>query len=584
MFYDALTAHAVAAELEATIQGGRVQHVVQSGPLTVGLEIYAQHRRRYLVASAHPEYARIHLVQARPTRDPEAQSPFLLHLRKRLVGAYLEKVTPWPLERVIALRFHHPALPPEEQVNDLIVEVMGRQSNLILVDGEQRIVDAIKRVTPRMSSARPVLPQMPYRPPPPQLKLDPRTVTAPTLQGALGGLRPDLPLWRALVHLFRGISPLLARETCHRAGMAHDSPIAALAQPEALAAALRAAWEPAESGDWEPCLALEPEGGPGSGRPVAYAPYRLSHRSDWRIEPVPSISEALERYYALHEPVADHEPSRQLLVEAIARQQERLRSRVEALRREQAREADAGHLLQMGQLLLAYQQLVTPGQEVLRVEGLEIPLDPHRSPVQNAQAYFHAYRKARQAGERTAALIQETELELDWLAQMATLVREAESFDELALLSNELAEAGIVPQSQMPGRRKSALPPRSFLTDDGFRVLVGRNARQNEELCFRRARPHDLWFHARNRPGAHVILLAEGREPSQEAIEFAAGLAAYYSDGRNEAAVEVDITECRHLRRLAARHPGLVRYSHERTLRVRPRHPERGRSDPIGPT
>lgn len=577
MFYDALTAHAVAAELQATIRGGRVQHVVQCGPLTIGLEIYARHRRHYLVASAHPEHARIHLVQARPTRDPQAQSPFLLHLRKRLVGAWLEEVSAWPLERVLVLRFHHPALSAEEQGNDLIVEVMGRQSNLILVDGEQRIVDAIKRVTPRMSSARPVLPQMLYRPPPPQLKLDPRSVTTATLQGALGNLRPDLPLWQALVHVFRGVSPLLARETCHRAGIPYDAPVTALTQPEALAAALRVAWERAESGVWEPCVALAPENGPGYGKPVAYAPYPLTHRSDWRIEPVPSISDALERYYASQEPVADHEPSRRLLLEAIERQQERLQSRLEALRREQAREAEADHLLQMGQLLLAYQQLVTPGQEVLRVEGVEIPLDPHRSPVQNAQAYFHAYRKARQAGERTAALIEETELELDWLAQMATLVQEAETFDELALLSNELAEAGIAPEARIAGPRKAALPPRSFRSEDGFRVLVGRNARQNEELSFRRARAHDLWLHARNRPGAHVILLTEGREPSPEAIEFAAGLAAYYSDGRNEAAVDVDVTECRHLRRLATRHPGLVRYSHERTLRVRPRRPEEER-------
>ncbi|MGC8873383.1 MAG: Rqc2 family fibronectin-binding protein [Chloroflexia bacterium] len=575
MFYDALTAHAVVAELRRTIRGGRVQHVVQSGPLTLGLEIYAGHRRHYLVASAHPENARLHLVQAKPSRDPRAQSPLLLHLRKRLVGAYLEEVTAWPLERVIEMTFRHPGLPPEEQVNHLIVEVMGRQSNILLVDADQCIVDAIKRVTPRMSPARPVLPRTPYRPPPPQLKLDPRTVTAPTLEGALSGVRTDLPLWQALVHLFRGVSPLLAREVCHRAGLGDDLPISEFRGTEELAAALRDAWQPTATGEWEPCLALAlKEAGPGGPRPLAYAPYRLSHRSDWLVEPRESISEALEQYYAWEEPVADHAPSRRLLLEAIARQQEKLQNRLEALRREQAREAEAERLLQMGQLILAYQRQVNPGQETLRVEGLEIPLDPHRTLVENAQAYFHAYRKARQAGERTRALIQEAELEMDWLAQMGALVREAETFDELALLSGEIAEAGLLPQDQIGGRRKTALPPRAFLTEDGFRVLVGRNARQNEELTFRRARPHDLWLHARTRPGAHVLLLTEGRTPSPQAIEFAAGLAAYYSDGRNEAAVEVDVTECRYVRRLTSRHPGLVRYTHERTLRVRPQPPE----------
>ncbi len=576
MLYDALTAHAVAAELRQTILGGRVQHVLQSGPLTIGLEIYAHRQRHYLVASAHPEHARVHLVRDKPTRDPRIQSPFLLHLRKRLVGARLEEVAAWPLERVLEMRFRHPASPPQEQGNRLLVEVMGRQSNILLVDAEQRIVDAIKRVTPRMSPTRPVLPRLPYRPPPPQLKLDPRNVTPAALRGALVGLQGDLPLWQALVNLFRGVSPLLARELSHRAGIDLEAPLSALSHLEELAAVLRSAWSLVESGEWEPCLAVEPADPQKGDRPrlLAYAPYRLTHRKDWQIEAVPSISEALERYYALQEPLADHEPSRRALLEAIARRREKVEGRLEALRKEQARESEADRLLRMGQLLLAYPQCVIPGQETVQIEGQEIRLDPHLTPVQNAQAYFRAYRKARQAGEKTVTLVQSAVLELDWLAQMAALVQEAETFDELAILASELTEAGVLSQSPIAGRKKAALPPRSFLTEDGFRVLVGRNARQNEELCFHRARPHDLWLHARNRPGAHVLLLAEGRTPSPEAIEFAAALAAYYSDGRDEAAVEVDITECRYLRRPASQHPGLVHYSHERTLRVRPRHPE----------
>ena len=563
--FDALMMAAVAAELNATILQGRVQRVVQSGPLVIGLEIYAQHHRYHLLASAHPQHARVHLSQEKPTRDPQPQSPLLLHLRRRIRGAALVEITAPPLERILALRFFHPGLPPDEQENTLLVEVMGRHSNLILLNGQRVVLDSIKRVTPQMSPHRPIQPHQDYLPPPPQAKADPRYVSPEALERALAGL--DGPLWQALVHLYRGVSPLLAREIAFRAGGPPERPAAAPGDLARLAEELAACWSGPAADSWQPCLALH------DGRAAACAPYRLTHRPDWEVRDCDSASQAVESYLAALEPATGHQQLRRILLEAIHVLRERLEKRLRALRGELERAGRSEELRQKGEWLLAYQYQVVPGATALQVEGLEIELDPQRTPLENAQEYFAAYRKAVQADRFLPQRIAETEQERDWLAELTALVHSAETYDELITLGAEAQEAGVVVPRRAAVKRRVKMPPRTYPLSDGTVILVGRSARQNDELTFRLARPHDLWLHARGRPGAHVVIVTKGRPVSPEALKQAAALAAYYSQGRKEKRVAVDCTECRHVRRIDAARPGLVRYEGERTVVAVPARP-----------
>jgi predicted ribosome quality control (RQC) complex YloA/Tae2 family protein len=563
--FDALMMAAVAAELTATILHGRVQRVVQSGPFVIGLEVYAQHRRYHLLASAHPQHARVHLSQEKPTRDPRAQSPLLLHLRRRVRGAFLQEITLPPLERILLLRFHHPGLPAEDQENTLLVEVMGRHSNLILLDGRQIILDSIKRVTPQMSPNRPVLPQQVYLPPPPQAKMDPRYVSPDSLGHALSGL--DAPLWQALVHLYRGISPLLAREIVFRAGGELERPATVPGDLARLAEEIAAFWSRPTTGLWEPSWALQED------RAAGFASYRLTHRPEWEVRTSDSASQVVEAYFAALEPATGHQQLRRILLDVIHAQRERLEKRLNALRGEMDRAGQSEELRQKGEWLLAYQYQVVPGQATLHVEGIEIALNPAQTPVENAQEYFAAYRKAVQANRLLPQRIEETEQERDWFAELAVLVHNAERYEEITALGAELQEAGLLVPRRAVGFRKTRLPPRTYHTADGFTILVGRSARQNDELAFRQTRPHDLWLHARGRPGAHVVIATQGRPIPDETLKTAAALAAYYSHGRKEKRVAVDYTECRNVRRLDARHPGLVRYDRERTVVVVPARP-----------
>lgn len=567
MIFDALTMAAVAAELRQALLGGRVQRIVQTAPLSFGWEIYAQRQRYYLLTSAHPSRARVHLTSDKPTRDPQASSPLLLHLRRRVRGAILEEVQAPPLERILFLHFVQPRLPLQEQRNTLVVEVMGRHSNLILLDQQEVVLDCVKRVTPQMSSVRPMLPHHSYQPPPRPVKADPRRTNGDGVARALAGLDHDLPVWQALVHVYLGVSPQLAREIVHRAcgqaGLLLSDPCPS----ERLAEELADFWVRPEEDRWEPCMILL------EGQPVGAAPYRITHRLDAEIERVPTIGQALDQAYSAQQSLSRHEQSRQLLLRAVEQRRDRLNRRLAALNRELAQAGQVEELRQKGEWVLACQAQLAPGESLLQVEGLQIELDPQLGAVENAQAYFASYRKAKQAGLTLPHKIAETGRDLDWLDEMTTLLLLAESYDELASLATELEQAAIRLSSSRVPRRKAALLPRTFRSTDGLVMLVGRNARQNEELSLRRARPHDLWFHARGRPGAHVIVQTEGRPVPQTTLREAASLAAYYSQGRGEHGVAVDYTECRYVRSISTGRPGLVRYSREQTLHVAPERP-----------
>lgn len=578
MYMDALTIAAVKAELDQTILGGRVQKALQSSPLSIGLEFYARGRRSYLLASAHPRLARVLLQEEKLTRDPQAQSPLLLHLRRRIQGAILEDIETPPLERILLLHFFHGKLPPEEQYNTLLIEVMGRHSNLIVVDQEGTVLDCIKRVTPQMSAARPMLPQQGYRPPPQQIKMDPRQATPENVGRALAGLDPRLPLWKALLNLYLGQSPLLAREIVQRACGRSEILLADLRETAPLADQLADFWRRPGETRWEPCLALE------EGQPVACAPYPLTHRSDWQVHTTASISRALEQFFSFHEPLSGHQQMRQILLQAIEQQRLRLERQSAALQGELDKAGKIEELRRKGEWILAYQYKISPGQEVLYLQPDEIglgegqdsaergiELDPRLGPVENAQSYFGAYQKAKLARATLPPRIAQTRQKLTWLDEITILLNQAETYDEISSIATDLEQAGLYTPRPGTPRQKKPLPPRTFHSQDGFTILVGRNARQNEALALRRAQPHDLWFHAQGRPGAHVIVVTGGRPVPTGTITTAAALAAYYSQGREEGRVAVNYTECRYVRRIPGGHPGQVRYNYERTVYVTPK-------------
>ncbi len=562
MYVDAVTTAAVADELSHMIVGGRVQTVLEVDEQSIGLEVYAQHRRHYLLMTIDPQAARCHLVPDRLRRGVQTPSPLGLLMRKYVDGARLVAVRQPPWERILHLDFSG-----ERGETRLIVETMDRRSNVILtVQGD--ILDSLKRVGPDQNRYRTILPGRPYVPPPPQQKTRPEQVTLRLIDEVLKQ-DPDRPAWRALVENVAGISPLFAREVVYfasgdpeaqafdvSAGMIH----AAFSQRVAAVLA----------GNWEPCIVPAP-GGEGY---LAFAAYPLTHLEGW--QPVSSISEAMFRYFGAPVGVDAYQAAKQPVRAQINEALNRLRRRLASLERQESGEEELERLRKQGELILAYGPAAAPGQAILRAQYepdgpfYEIELDPALTYVENARRYFERYEKAKRAAEDIPRLRQETLHEIGYLEQLSTDLTLAESWPEIEAVRDALQESGYWRGAARTGPRGGGPGIRRFVSPDGFVILVGRNARQNHTLITERSSGDDLWLHARGIPGSHVIVKNDGRPIPDRVIEQAAKLAAYYSAGRDDTNVEVDVTERRYVRPVKAGRPGMVTYRNERSLRVRP--------------
>lgn len=566
MYFDALCMACMADELRHQLLGGRVQRALIPDRLSVGLEIYSQGERHYLLASAHAELGRVLLVSEKLRRGVEKPTGLLLLLRKYARGAIVTTIEQPPFERILRIELDH----PEWGCSELVVEVMGRHSNVILVDASGRVHDAVKRVSPQLSRVRPILPGRPYTPPPPQEKLPPSELTELRLREILAGHEPVEQVWRALVGGLRGISPLLAREIAFRALGQPRARVDQMERLTPLLEAIRALLAPLEDGRWEPTIVEE------GGQATVYAPYPVTHRGV--PHSMPSMSRAIEAYIVSVTSQDPYAAAKRPLREKIEAARGRLERQRQVLQGSMSRAAQAEQWRDRGNWILTYAHSIGPRQSELVIETgdgevLIIPLDQAKTAVENAQDYFSRYRKAQRAAEGGPARLEEVALSLQDLEQIETDLDLAASRPEIEEVRATLVDVGYLKKR---GRRAKVprSQPLSLTSPDGLQVLVGRNSRQNDEITFRRASGDDWWFHARGVPGAHVIVRAEGQPLPGDTIQYAAELAAHYSRLQGEIRVSVDYTQRRQVRRIRGAAPGLVTYSGEQTIRVAPRAPE----------
>ena len=628
--FDVLTIAAVADELGSALLDGRVQRIGLAGPLTVAAEVYAGGRRHALVASADGQRARVHLARSLPSLDADLITPFGLLLRKYVRGGVIVGIDQPPLERLIRLsiakrldphndrrtRRGEAEVEPEplfggvngedgEEVENeegegdatfvhLAIEIMGRHSNLILVDDDGRVMESAKRVTAAMSRVRPVLPRLPYVPPPPIDKPDPRRLTAVDAERLLAVEPPGAKLAETLVRRLRAISPQMAREIAHRAAGAAGATIDDLeaGAGAAVARETRALLEPLLTSAWAPRVYREAgEGQDGAGgEVVAFAPIPLAHLAATRgEEAVGSISAAAELALGAAGELTPvrHAQRRERLLGSIRQARERQSRRMASLREQRAKADEAESLRRRGELIYGYLWQIEPGQAELVAEGERVPLDPALGAKENAQAYFERYRKAQGAESHLPELEGEVEAALAYLDQMRVMVEQADGFAGLEALAGEWEGHG---GAQEPGRaraprhRPAEKRPRALLDAAGNAVFIGRSGAQNDLVTFDLAGPNDTWLHARGVPGSHVVVRWHhpNGEERPETIAAAAALAAHYSASRDSGTVEVDIARRRHVRKIRGAGPGLVTYRNERTVPVRPAD-ETGVEDVLAP-
>jgi len=563
MSYDYLTLSAVTGELQATLAGARVQRIYEIGKNEIVLQLFHRGEVKALLLSCHANHARVHLTSYRYTHL-DKPSPFCMLLRKYLLGGRIREFRQLYLERVLEIYFD----PPEAmQPVKLVVEIMGRRSNLLLVDQKEVIIGAIKTATTEQNPRRAVQSGVAYQPVPPQNKLNPLS------------LRPEELLYemerfllnktgtpeQALIQAVMGLSPLAARELLFRGGWDIDTP---LLSANRLAAEIRTIFEDIARGKYKPVLA-ENQG--------LYAAYPLTHLPNSENQPYNSVNELLDAHYHRIIVLESSRRLRETLTTSVVNQLNKLDRKLQEQSKELTESENAPLYRLYGETLLTYGGQAPRGVSTVMLphlyrqeETLTIPMNPMLSVNENSRHYFHRYRKATKAREMITKRIGLTEEEISYCQNLLFSIDHADN-QSLAEIRRELTEAGYIRDKKKISTKKDQLPqPLSFKTSSGRTVLVGLNNRQNDYITFKVAARRDIWLHIREVPGSHVLLKDAPYPPPEDDLTEAALLAAFFSRARQSSAAAVDYTQIRHVRRGPGAKPGFVLYENFSTITVNP--------------
>ena len=567
MPFDAMFLSAVCDELRQELIGARVEKIQQPARDMVVLQLRGKAR---LLLSASGNRPRFHVTQA--SYENPAQPPmFCMLLRKHLAGGRIAAIEQPPAERSVELTLDCTDEMGTPCQKRLILELMGRNSNLILTDGENRILDCMRRVDFEMSEQRQVLPGLFYhRPPRQEGKLTPQELTKPALERLLAQTAAPVHLDRWIVDHVAGISPLIARELAFGFCGETDADVLTLDRAR-LAEALT---QPSLLQARQPTLLL------CGGRPkdFTYCPIR-QYGAYMTARTMPSFSALLDVFYTETEQRERMLQKSQSLRRTVTNLLERTRRKLAAQRKEREASLDRETLRRRGDIVTANLHAMTRGMTVLRAEDfyqedmpeIEIPLRPELSPQQNAARFYKEYNKAKHAEKILAEQIARGEIEEEYLGAVLDELNRAESERDLAEIRAELEAGGYVRSADRRRQQKQpASRPMRFRSSDGFEILVGRNNRQNDQLSLKTARRDDLWLHIQKFHGTHVIVCCAGAPVPDGTITEAAMLAAWYSQAREGQNVPVDVTQVRNLRKPNGAKPGMVVYDRYRTVIVTP--------------
>lgn len=575
MAFDGITIANITKELEQTLLGGRIYKIAQpeSDELLLTVKNHSTQYRLFLSADA--SLPLIYLTQANKP-SPLTAPGFCMLLRKHLQNARIVGIRQPGLERIIHLELEHLNELGDVCRKKLIIEIMGKHSNIIFCDDDDRIIDSIKHISGMISSVREVLPGRTYFIPKTQDKEDPLSDTLlsyETFQAKMQA-RP-MPLYKALYTSYTGLSPVIAQEICYRAGVDADLPANVLASARTDEHALEAGlseslpavhgaftdmMEQVKAGDFAPVIVY-------AGRePIEFAAIALTLYADKETQAVSSISAVLEQYYAQRNIVTRIRQKSADLRKIVQTALERNVKKYD-LQRKQMQDTEKKDKYKVyGELLNTYGYSAQPGDKSLKAlnyytnEMIEIPLDETLSPQENAQKYFDKYGKLKRTYEALSELTIQVKQEIEHLESILAALDIALQEDDLVQIKEELIESGYIRRKGGNKKVKITSRPFHYVSSDGFHLYVGKNNYQNDELTFKFATGGDWWFHAKQIPGSHVILKTDGKEVPDRAFEEAARLAAYYSKGREQDKVEIDYIQKKHVKKPAGAKPGFVVY------------------------
>ena len=559
MAFYAITVAALTKELSDTFQNTRIYKISEPDQNELILIIKGNSSQYRLLISADASLPLMYLTSENKPA-PLTAPTFCMLLRKHLSNAKIISVTQPGLERIIRIELEHLDEMGDLCRKHLIVELMGKHSNIIFTDDKDMIIDSIKHVSHNVSSVREVLPGREYFIPHTQDKRNPFDADRISFSATIASAHE--PAGKAFYMNYTGFSPILATEICHRAGVDADSSTSSLSEKEisALYDAFASLLNDIREGRFAPEIIYD-----GSA-PLEYAAVPLTLYHDKTVKTYDSISKLIEDFYReksvvvrIRQKSAD---LRKIVTTALERNVKKL-----DLQKKQLEDTEKKDKFRIyGELINTYGYNVPEGAKSFEAlnyytnETITIPLDPDMTALENGKKYFEKYSKLKRTAESLTGIIEEVSAEVAQLESILTSLDIAVDEADLAEIKEELTQSGYIRFKAGTKKQKITSKPFHFVSSDGFDIYVGRNNLQNDRLTFEFANSGDWWFHAKKMPGSHVIVKAEGREVPDRTFEEAARLAAHFSKGRGTDRVEIDYLIRKNVKKPAGAKPGFVVY------------------------
>jgi len=583
MAFDSMTLSAIVGELKPRLIGAKINKIHQPDPHTILLKCHSQAGQLRLLLSAHPENGRVVCTESTKENPPKAPM-FLMVLRKWLEGARITDFSCTEGERVATLDAEGRDELADPAPLHLVIEIMGKHSNIILYNAEKQIIDGIRRYGSHLSRYREVLPGKPYLPPPPMERLS----LPPSSEEELAALfyaHPDQELAAILRREIMGISPLLADHVLASSGMEEGLSPDQLGEYEihCIYTILQDLGEMYEKNSFQPHLRQQ------KGRFLDFAAIAPAVWPQDELQSAESMNQAVDLFYRQREEEQQFRKAYNDLNRSLRHHLARLNKKISLEETDLCQSEAADIYKDSGDLLSAYLWHLSKGMDSVELpsfadpeEKILVKLDPALTPQENVQRYYRRYAKAKKARGSIQKQLEQNYREREYLLSIEQAMNDCGSLEELSAVEREAVSAGYhkAGAPQKPGtkagseKRAPALPPRKVISAEGFTILIGRNNKQNDRLSLNQAAEHDIWLHAQKMPGSHVIIVSHGQEIPENTLAEAAAYAAWFSKGRDSNQVPVDYLPAGKLRKPPGSHPGYVIFSGQRTLYVQPREPQ----------
>ena len=559
MAFDGITISCLKDELKSLLTNGRIYKIAQPEADELLLTLKTGQGQYRLVLSASASLPLVYLTDKNKP-SPITAPNFCMLLRKHIQNGRIIDITQPSLERILEFTIEHLDEMGDLCQKKLIVELMGKHSNIIFVNHEGKIIDSIKHISSAVSSLREVLPGRDYFIPETSHKLNPLTTTRDEFFSNV--YTQNMECFKALYTTYVGLSPFMANEICFRAGGSCDLSVAALTETdkENLYAAFHSLVSGIKSANYAPRILYE------NGVPKEYAVFSIGSYSPENTKEVASISILLEQYYEEKNVVTRIRQKsvdlRKIVQTALERNIKKYDLQLRQMQDTEKREKYKVY----GELLTAFGYGVEPGSKSVTVnnyytgEDMDIPLDPLLSAIENAKKYYDKYNKLKRTYEALSTLTIQVKEEIDHLESVSNALDIALKEEDLIQIKEELIETGYIRRKGTSKKQRFTSKPFHYISSDGYHMYVGKNNIQNEELTFKFATGNDWWFHAKGVPGSHVIVKSESEEMPDRTFEEAGKLAAYYSKLRGQEKVEIDYIQKKHVKKPSGGKPGFVVY------------------------